>query len=330
MSIIKRDLQVMSELDKDARISLTKIAKRVNLSKQAVSCRIDSLIKKDIIQMFYTIVNTSSLGYIPFYLFLTLRNLTIDKENEIRTYLKENQHVTTFNFCDGVYDLVIGLIAKDNSSLYKELTKFYSDFSLQIRSKRILNIVDVKSYPRDYLLEKKRSLIPLNRGFHNEIIKEVKLDKINLSILSLLTKNARLSSTEISRKLNISATSVIRRIKSMQKEKIINGYSIHLAEKFFPTHIVMLEFNHISSNIEKKILSYAANNNKITYIAKTFGECDFVLNIETRNFQEYRTLIIDIKSNFSKHLYGLIPLLILDTPKLNFYPIHQTKLTKLK
>lgn len=55
----------------------------------------------------------------------------------------------------------------------------------------------------------------------------IHLDFIDHKILALLTQNARLSITQISEWVNLSATPVMRRIKHLEDRGVISGYHAH-------------------------------------------------------------------------------------------------------
>jgi len=54
------------------------------------------------------------------------------------------------------------------------------------------------------------------------------LDKTDVKILKTLLENARLSNRQIAKKVNVSVGTVISKIKKMEIEGIINGYSATL------------------------------------------------------------------------------------------------------
>jgi len=54
------------------------------------------------------------------------------------------------------------------------------------------------------------------------------LDKTDVKILKTLLENARLSNRQIAKKVNVSVGTVISKIKKMETEGIINGYSATL------------------------------------------------------------------------------------------------------
>ena len=51
------------------------------------------------------------------------------------------------------------------------------------------------------------------------------LDKIDEEILKILMKDARLSARQIAIKLKMSTVTILTRIKKLEKEKIIKGYT---------------------------------------------------------------------------------------------------------
>ena len=56
----------------------------------------------------------------------------------------------------------------------------------------------------------------------------MELDKINVKILKTLYENARFSNRQIAKKVKISVGTVIAKIKKMEQEGIIKGYSAEL------------------------------------------------------------------------------------------------------
>jgi Lrp/AsnC family transcriptional regulator, regulator for asnA, asnC and gidA len=56
------DLKILSELSKDASISVPKLSKKVNINASVVYSRIKRLIKKGLIKKFTVIINDEALG----------------------------------------------------------------------------------------------------------------------------------------------------------------------------------------------------------------------------------------------------------------------------
>src|SRR3989344_5252975 len=86
------DKKILYELDLNARISAIRLAKKLKKSKETVNFRLNKLIKNNIIKGFYTVFNTSKLGwyYIKFY--IKFKNITPQKEKELFEYKHTTPH----------------------------------------------------------------------------------------------------------------------------------------------------------------------------------------------------------------------------------------------
>ncbi|MEK5061736.1 Lrp/AsnC family transcriptional regulator [Paenibacillus shunpengii] len=59
----------------------------------------------------------------------------------------------------------------------------------------------------------------------------MKIDRVDMSILTELQKDARLSMRELGRLVNLSAPSVTERVKRMEEQGLIEGYTIQVNRK---------------------------------------------------------------------------------------------------
>jgi DNA-binding Lrp family transcriptional regulator len=66
---------------------------------------------------------------------------------------------------------------------------------------------------------------------------ELKISAIDELLLSLLRENARASTAQIARRLNLSRTTVQSRIERLEQAGIISGYTVRVREDFERGHI---------------------------------------------------------------------------------------------
>ena len=86
MRIDKLDYKILFELDRDSRLPITDLAKKVRLSKDSVIYRIKRMETQGIILTYETYANSGKLGYINARINLRLQNTTLAIENEINKY----------------------------------------------------------------------------------------------------------------------------------------------------------------------------------------------------------------------------------------------------
>jgi len=126
------DYQLLNEIADDARISLLKLAQKLNSSSQTINYRIKKLIKKGIILAFRVDIDISQLGLQNCMIDIYLKDHT--KEKKIEEYLKGNPYVgyimdMTIGWCDLNFELLV----KNFNSLTKIIDEIDKRFPGAIR-----------------------------------------------------------------------------------------------------------------------------------------------------------------------------------------------------
>jgi DNA-binding Lrp family transcriptional regulator len=71
----------------------------------------------------------------------------------------------------------------------------------------------------------------------DEKLARMKISATDELLLSLLRENARASTAQIARRLNLSRTTVQSRIERLEQEGLISGYTVRVREDFERAHI---------------------------------------------------------------------------------------------
>ena len=128
----KTDLQIIKILANNSRIPLYEIASKLNLTAEAIAYRIKQLQKKNIIQAFRPIINTSQLGYQYYNILFRLQNF--ENIKKIFQYFKQQPNIIYFVKYLGSYDIGIDLEVKDDKELRAILKGIKDAFSKDIKS----------------------------------------------------------------------------------------------------------------------------------------------------------------------------------------------------
>lgn len=308
--IDKLDLKILKELDTNARKSNSQIAKKLKTSQQVISYRIQSLIKRKIISQFHTVINFTKLGYTSYKTLTRLSNITPQKQKEIIQYLMNHTNVLWLIECGSRWDLLIDFLAKDIIEFDKILKEFKKKFPEQIQNYDILTMIAGIGMNREYLYDKKQK----NRDdfFFGKNNEQVNLDNTNLKILSILSKNARISSLEIAQKLNLSANTIINRIKDMEKNKIIINYrpTIHIEEIGHQAYKAIIKFQNITEEKERTFITYCFTKKNIISIIKQVGAWDVEVEIEVEKKEKMLEITRDIRDKFKDIIkdFDILPL----------------------
>src|SRR3989338_7243217 len=108
----KIDQKLFAELDHNPTIPITTLAKKVKISQQAASYRLERLQTNKTISKFGTIINLKAIGLEHYRIFFTF-NATKYKTDDIFSYLKHQPSTYWTARIGGKYDLLLVLFVKD-------------------------------------------------------------------------------------------------------------------------------------------------------------------------------------------------------------------------
>ena len=124
MALDKKDWKILATLSKDCRTSLTQIAKTVGVSREVADYRIKKLVNTGIIKSFCTEVDLQTLGFTKHVVYLELKNVDKEKEENIFQYLKNHKFISWIVTSTGKWSIIFDIHSKNTqhlSQLIKEL-----------------------------------------------------------------------------------------------------------------------------------------------------------------------------------------------------------------
>ena len=107
-----KDKKILKELLVDSRMSISRLAKKVGVSREVALYRINKL-KKEMIKEFYTVIDTKALGYTRYTTFIQLKGITIEQEKIFLNELMKDPAVTYMGPVMGKWNVVFDILAKD-------------------------------------------------------------------------------------------------------------------------------------------------------------------------------------------------------------------------
>lgn len=292
-----KDRKILYELDRNARQSNSQIAKKVRLNKNTVNYKINRLTEEGIILGYYTVIDSSKLGYFSFRVYLKFFNTTSEKEQEIIGWLKNHKMVGVVGKIETVYDLAFHVWVKN---IY-EFDDFWLEFKRKSRkyfwNEKAQVFSKVYHFKRKYLMEEKATELKdeCETIGSSQIIK---YDKLDFEILKLLSKNARMPLLEVSERLKTPPRTIAFRIKQLEKKKVIQGYRTNIAldkigYEYYKINLILNDFDKYD-----EFLQFAKNHPNIIYFDRTLSELDFEIDVEIKNREELLKLLEIIKRNF--------------------------------
>ena len=118
------------------------------------------------------------------------------------------------------------------------------------------------------------------------------IDEINLKILNILQKKARIPNAEVARKIGMAPSAVLERIRKLEKKEIIKGYEVRINPKFFDRGLVAfltVKTNENANDAEiGKKLAHRPKVQEVHYVA---GDDAFLVKVRGTDLEEIDLLI---------------------------------------
>jgi len=293
MKLDSKDRKILFELSCNARQHNTTLGKKLGLKPDVLQYRIDRLVKERVITSFSAYLNFHKLGYIDFGLYISSK---LDKKKEVEFMKKTEQHknVSYFSKVGGTHKFIIGMLAKDPiqlSELLKEITADFEDF---IEDVNILTRLELLQFPRKYFVKEQN--VKKNPQFGGRI-GQLKIDELDKKIVKLLSNNARLKITEIEKKVKQPHSTVLLRIKNLEKKEIITGYVAWTApEKYnYQSYLLLMKTKNMNKSKERKLITFCQSHAQVCWMIKTLGSWDFEIGVDVENQEQLQNVIAELK-----------------------------------
>ncbi|MBZ9894339.1 MULTISPECIES: Lrp/AsnC family transcriptional regulator [unclassified Mesorhizobium] len=122
----------------------------------------------------------------------------------------------------------------------------------------------------------------------------MKLDKIDIKILSQLQKNGRVTNVELADLVNLSPSPCLMRVKKLQAEGFITGYSAQIdVSKLGQTLTIFTEvtLKHHQQNDFARFLTAVQKVDSVIECHLISGGYDYLVKFVTAGISEYQTIM---------------------------------------
>ncbi len=123
-----------------------------------------------------------------------------------------------------------------------------------------------------------------------------KFDRIDRNILRELQSNGRLSNVDLSKRVGLSPTPCLERVKRLEQDKVITGYSANLNPNFLDAALLVfveITLSRTSPDVFEEFSKAVMNVDVIQECHLVSGNFDFLLKTRVSDMQAYRNLLGD-------------------------------------
>jgi Lrp/AsnC family transcriptional regulator, regulator for asnA, asnC and gidA len=125
----------------------------------------------------------------------------------------------------------------------------------------------------------------------NNFVENNDIDKIDLEIISVLLKNAKMTYNEIAEKLNISTSTVHIRVKKLETLNVIQGFRLKVDYSKLGLKLVAFVGLIINSKLHKKITSDLLKIQEIVDLHHTTGNFHILAKLICRDTDQLKDIL---------------------------------------
>lgn len=311
------DKIILFELDKNARISTSDIAKQIKKSKQFVDYRIKKLEQEKVITGYTTVIDYSRLGYISIRVYLKLHNIAPERQKQLEEELIEDKEVWWLVAMEGQWDVGYAMAVKNILDFYDYWDKIMKKYRQFISKKSIVIYTHIRQYPKSYLVGKKNSNPGTLVGASKESSDVADFDR---KLLKLISDKARLPLLEIAANLKTSPQVVRNHIKKLEKLGVIQGYRALIDVSFLGYRYYKAYINLIHTDRLRELDTFCAIHPNMLNVNRSIGGKDFEIEMQAKSFDEFEGMMNELRTKFEGMIDDYEFIIAREEKKMTYFP----------
>lgn len=292
-----KDIRILYELNVDGRQSISRIAKKVKLSKQGVKYKIERLTKAGLIENYLALVDVYKLGYVLDRVFFRFEYLTPDRLKEIENFAADHPKISCVTSYFGEWDTAFVICARNIFEFNAVLKEFYEKFEPHIKDEMLSIITDVYHFKHSYSEDKYLGAKMIHMGGN---LGNLDVDEFDYKILNILVNNGRIPVYEMARKLRVSDKKIMYRMKKLVEQEILLGFTTILNNDVLELeqYKIFLSLKNLDEKSEHDLINFCKFNKKVISLTKVLGRKAIEIDVVVSNKKETWEIIKQLEQEF--------------------------------
>jgi Lrp/AsnC family transcriptional regulator, leucine-responsive regulatory protein len=124
----------------------------------------------------------------------------------------------------------------------------------------------------------------------------INLDRTDLSLLSLLQKEGRLSNALLAERVNLSPSACLRRVQRLEESGVIEGYGARLSTEKLSIGLQAFVRVQLAKHDAESIATFVGHIGNWDEVIACFaltGEMDYLLHVMVQDLQHFSQFLLD-------------------------------------
>jgi Lrp/AsnC family leucine-responsive transcriptional regulator len=318
------DLVLLRELSLNGRESLTRLAGKLQLSKQRLGYRLRGLQQRGVLTGFFAIPNIFRLGFDHFRVFVRFQRLTEAREKELLDHLLTRSEVSWLTQLDGDFDLEFVVWAQGVPAFESAYDDILGQFGPLFQEKYFSLATRIEFFPWRFLRPENAAaggaspegVVLESRGGPLEI------DPIDRRLLAELSRQGRLSLAALARRCRISPAAAAARVRTLRRSGAIAGFGAKIdhARLGWTYRKLFLRLESPAGDALDRLSSWLRSRPEVIFLVKTVGSYDLEAELMTRSSGDFFAFMRRLRTAFTAELSGHRSVIVLRELKYGQYP----------
>jgi DNA-binding Lrp family transcriptional regulator len=293
-----REQDILKYIELNSEATVSEIAKTLDLREHIVRYSLRRLVDNNLLVR-RVFLNTYRLGYLRFSIFICLTPEGIEFKRQFIKALQKSEFVSLILELGGEFHLEINVTVRTLEELMSFLDWVSEKYGRLIFQKQMA-IVTAHSVFGTTVLSKKT--VPLPKLFYGPTEETVVLDESGHRVLSALMRSRGSSSAELARLAGLPASTVVYRIKKLEQQKVIQGYTYWLKNIDVQRYILLVNGRRTDRKVYQRLERFGGRNQFVTYLVSKAGSWDFELGLAVQNSSQIDSVIGALNRDFKELL----------------------------
>lgn len=301
LKLLKKDRLLLHELMKNARQSISQIARNIGVSKEVCQYRLKKLEQEKLILGYYPIIDLSGVGYHSLRLQIKFNTHDKEKLQEIIAFLEKHSIVSWIYLLSGSWDIVVLFWVKELKEYEQFYELFIDQFGMLIQDKLLTIASKIHHFQRNAVTGiKDRTVAITGQG------KKTQLDKLDFAILKAFLVSARTPLHTIALQENVAINTVKYRLKTMERFGIIKGYRPNLDVTIVDLDYFKVQMKLLNPHQKKAVLELISQNTHTIYITESIGPFDVEFEADYHQISDLIHFIDKLRETIQIKSYDVI------------------------